>query len=122
MNAIKLNVQSTEQEIEINDLVLTLKFDDESLKRYEQEVVTLAKEIEDKPSNWETINKYVVQLGDLIFSDGTGLKIYEACGKSSAVAINVIYQILDIINEKIDDAVKLDNAKIQKYASKAKRK
>lgn len=120
-NTIKLNVKSTEQEISINDLNLILKYDDESLEKYEKEVITIAKEMEDAPNDWATVKGYIIQLGDLIFDEGVGFKIYEACNKSSAVAVNVMYQILDLINERIDEAVALDNTKLKKYTSKVRK-
>lgn len=112
----KIEIKKSYEEVEIGDSVYQIPFDDDSLKKYEsfsKEYYTAVKKLEKVNVN-NASDKQLEQLElenerltkqaiEMFLGEGTYSHIYEQAGRSVFVVAEIVFSLLEVVEEKFQD-------------------
>ncbi|WP_277630400.1 hypothetical protein [Atopococcus tabaci] len=97
----KLNVQSAKREYDINGEVFALPFNDQLLEQYKEKFEAVHKKSK-KDISFDEARKEVLAVVAFMFeSEEEAQRLYEACGESTHILVDVLQQILIDIAETL---------------------
>ncbi|MDX6157123.1 phage tail assembly chaperone [Bacillus subtilis] len=112
----KIEIKKSYEEVEIGDSIYKIPFDDDSLKKYEsfsKEYYAAVKKLEKVNVN-NASDKQLEQLElenerltkqaiEMFLGEGTYSHIYEQAGRSVFVVAEIVFSLLEVVEEKFKD-------------------
>ncbi|AGE62463.1 hypothetical protein DIC78_15880 [Bacillus halotolerans] len=112
----KIEIKKSYEEVEIGDSIYQIPFDDDSLKKYEsfsKEYYAAVKKLEKVNVN-NASDKQLEQLElenerltkqaiEMFLGEGTYSHIYEQAGRSVFVVAEIVFSLLEVVEEKFQD-------------------
>ncbi|MEC1682462.1 hypothetical protein [Bacillus mojavensis] len=112
----KIEIKKSFEEVEIGDSIYQIPFDDDSLKKYEsfsKEYYAAVKKLEKVNVNnasdkqlelLELENERLTkQAIEMFLGEGTYSHIYEQAGRSVFVVAEIVFSLLEVVEEKFQD-------------------
>ncbi|MCC5894833.1 MAG: hypothetical protein JJU16_05165 [Alkalibacterium sp.] len=113
--AHKIKLKQEFEEFEIGDKVYRMYLSDQKIKDFMKGFEDLSKvalSVEKDKESIEQASGLAKELFNLLFGEKTGEEIYELCGNSTYVIMDVFRQIIPVVHAKIDDMKDLE---VKKY-------
>ncbi|MDN6288887.1 MAG: hypothetical protein L0J63_01205 [Tetragenococcus koreensis] len=110
-----INLKKAYEEFEIGEKTYKLYLTDEKIKKWSKDFDTLgdkALSVDEDKENIDESRDMAMQLFDLLFGEGSGSEIYEMCGESTYVLMDVFRQIVPYMEKKVDELKELE---VRKY-------
>lgn len=110
-----IQLKKAYEEFEIGDKTFKLYLTDEKIKQWAKDFDALgdkANSIDEDKENIDESRDMTMDLFNLLFGPGTGKEIYEMCGESTFVLMDVFRQIVPYMQKKVDE---LKEIEVKKY-------